>query len=126
RSHLSAAVDVRAHGALAGRAAGLLHRRRHALLAQEVDRLLDVAAGLGERRLAIHHPRAGALAELFHHLGRDLHDCLLKCCLLKKRLADTQIQERVSSKLARLTLPADRDRTPGPGGKLSEGRTYWR
>src|SRR5204863_9202342 len=39
------------------------------------DRLLDVAAGLGERGLAIHHPRAGALAELFHHLGSDLHRC---------------------------------------------------
>src|SRR5262249_48210099 len=41
------------------------------LLAQPVDRRIDVAVGLGERLLAVHHARAGQLAELLHQCGRN-------------------------------------------------------
>jgi hypothetical protein len=37
-----------------------------ALLAENLDRLLDIAARLVERRLAIHHSRAGLVAEFLH------------------------------------------------------------
>ena len=53
--------------AFGGDAAGLLGRLGKTLGAQPVDRRLHVAAGLGQRRLAVHHPRAGLLAELLHH-----------------------------------------------------------
>ena len=51
---------------LGGNAACLVGSLRQALLAQPVDRLLDVALGLGERRLAIHHAGAGLVAQLLH------------------------------------------------------------
>src|SRR5262249_36328879 len=61
--------------ALGGLASGLLRGLREALLADELDRLLHVPAGLDESALAIHHPRAGALAELLDLAGGDLgHD----------------------------------------------------
>src|SRR5436190_3302721 len=61
--HLSRGVDVRGDDALAGGPAASLGSRRLALDAEDLDRLLDVAAGLGERRLAVHDPGAGALAK---------------------------------------------------------------
>ena len=54
-----------------GDAAGLLGGLREALLAQQIDGLLHVAAGLLQRRLAIHHARAGAFAQLLDHLRVD-------------------------------------------------------
>ena len=38
-------------------------------LAQHLGRLLDVAVGLGERPLAVHHARSGLLAQRLHGLG---------------------------------------------------------
>ena len=58
------AGDGGEHLALGRRAAGLLACGRHALLAQEPLGRLDVAAGLLERALGVHHPGAGAVAEL--------------------------------------------------------------
>ena len=52
-------------------AAGLLGGLGEALGAQPIDRGLHVALGLVERRLAIHHARAGLLAQVFHHVARN-------------------------------------------------------
>ena len=70
---LAAHVDVVADQPLGGRAAGLLGRLREPALAQERRRLLEVAVGLGQRRLALHHARAGRVAELLHHRCRNFH-----------------------------------------------------
>jgi hypothetical protein len=70
---LAVGVDVGADGPLGGDAAGLLGGGGEALLAQEVDRGLHVAVGLGERFLAIQHSGSGALPELLDHLGGDFH-----------------------------------------------------
>ena len=50
--------------ALGRHPAALLGRLGEALLAQPVDRGLDVAAGLAQRILAIHHARAGLFAQI--------------------------------------------------------------
>src|SRR5205085_4700905 len=57
--------------ALGRLAAGALPRLRHAALPQEPLRRLEVAAGLLERPLAVHHPRAGLVAELLDEARRD-------------------------------------------------------
>src|SRR6266436_2112874 len=74
---LAAQVDVRPHRALCGAAAGLLPRRGQALLPQPGDRLLDVAARLQQGLLAVHHPRAGLLAQVLHHRRRHFRHCEL-------------------------------------------------
>src|SRR5579859_422167 len=61
--------------ALGGLAAGLLRGVREALLANHLDGGVDVALGVDERALAVHHPRARALAKLLDEAGRNLgHD----------------------------------------------------
>ena len=76
-------LDHRAPGAFGGNAdqtfgghaAGLFRGGGEALLAQPVDSRLQIAAGLGQRLLAIHHPRAGGLAQLFdQRRGNFSHD----------------------------------------------------
>ena len=66
------AVGGHADQALGGDAAGLLGDGGQALLAKPVDGGLEVAVDGAERLLAIHHARAGLLAELLHHLRGDL------------------------------------------------------
>ena len=66
------AVGGDADQALGGDAAGLLGGRRQALGAQPVDRLLEVARDLAQRLLAIHHARAGLLAQFLDQRGGDL------------------------------------------------------
>ena len=56
--------------ALAGGA--LAERRLHALLAEVLDRLLHVAAGLGQRLLALHHALAGLGPEFVDEFRGDL------------------------------------------------------
>ena len=74
----AARVDVGSDQPLAGVAPGALLDRRHAFLAQQLDRLLHVAVGLGQRLLAIHHPQAGGGPEVLHHLsGYCSHNALL-------------------------------------------------
>src|SRR5436309_1058509 len=68
---LAVGVDVGLHGALGGLAAGELGRAGDALLAQPGDGGFDVAAGLGQRLLAVHHPGAGAVAQGLDVLGGD-------------------------------------------------------
>ena len=52
-------------------AAGLLGGLRQALLAQPILRRLHVAAGFGERCLAVHHACAGRLAQFLDHRRSD-------------------------------------------------------
>src|SRR5581483_7029837 len=40
--------------------------------AQDPHRRVEVAAGLLERPLRVHHPRRGRIAKLLHHRRRDL------------------------------------------------------
>ena len=63
---LAAGVNVAADETLPGGARRLLAGRRDAMLAQYDFGLADIALGLDERFLALHHARAGALAELFY------------------------------------------------------------
>ena len=58
--------------AFGGDAPGLLGGLGQALLAQPIDGRLDVAVRFGEGGLAIHHARAGLVAELLHHRGGDV------------------------------------------------------
>src|SRR6185312_1666823 len=66
------ARDLDADQALGSDAPGLLGGLGQALLAQPVLRRGQVALGLGQRRLAIHHAGAGRLAQLLDHLGGDI------------------------------------------------------
>jgi hypothetical protein len=67
----------RRNEALGRHAVGLLGGLRETLLAQPIDGLLDVAAGLVERRLAVHHARAGLVAELLHQGCGDIGHVIL-------------------------------------------------
>src|SRR4051794_38024981 len=83
RHEVGLAVDLHEHADLAGRVHvaldDALGRRPRAALrglrltlhAQDLDRLFDVPVRLDEGALAVHHPRAGAFAELLHVLGGD-------------------------------------------------------
>ena len=68
----AAGVDVVADQAFGGFALGLLLRRGLALCAQDVDGLLDVAAGFHQCRAAIAESRAGALAQIPSPTARDV------------------------------------------------------
>ena len=61
------------HGdeAFGGGTAGLLGSLGEALLAEPIDGGLDVAVGLGEGGLAVHHAGAGLFAQLLHQSCRD-------------------------------------------------------
>ena len=65
-------MEVRLDDALAGRAPFALAGLGDALLAQDRVGLVEVAIGLLERLLAVHHARAGHLAELLDQLHRNL------------------------------------------------------
>src|SRR5918995_2836347 len=68
---LAVGVDVGLDGALGGLAAAHLERLVAEAHAQELGGRLDIAAGLLERLLAVHHARARAVAELLDLGGRD-------------------------------------------------------
>ena len=70
---LATQVDVVADHAVLGGAARTLGGGGKALLAKQIDSLVHVAAGLGQRRLAIHHARAGLLAQLLHLISGNCH-----------------------------------------------------
>ena len=71
-----AAVDDRADEALGRGPIGSLAGLRHALLAEQRAGSVEVALRLLERALAIHHPRAGELAELLDEACTDLGHAL--------------------------------------------------
>src|SRR5437764_1289420 len=60
--HVGARVDVGLHGPLGCRALAEILNLLSLLYAQDLDRLIDVAAGLGERLLAVHHSGPRSLA----------------------------------------------------------------
>ena len=62
--------------ALGRDAARLLGGGGEALLAQPVDRGFHVAGDLGQRLLAIHHARAGFVAQVFHQSGGNFSHVL--------------------------------------------------
>ena len=59
-------------------AAGLLGRLGETLGAEPVDGCFHVAAGFGQRILAVHHAHAGLLAELLHHSSGNRHLTLFR------------------------------------------------
>ena len=73
RIHLDHDAVIAAMGerdeAFGRHATGFLRGLGEAFLAQPVDRGLDPALGLVQRRLAIHHARAGLVAKLLDHGG---------------------------------------------------------
>jgi hypothetical protein len=81
RAGLRVFADERNDLALRGRAVGALLGLGNALLAKIFDGLVDVAAGLLECFLAIHHAGAGALAQHLDILrgnGRRSHISVLR------------------------------------------------
>src|SRR6185369_15014288 len=75
-----AVVDVGAHEALRGGAPGLLGLAGDARLPEPLLGLREVAAGLGERFLAVHHPGSGLFPELLHHRGGHVSHLSLSSC----------------------------------------------
>src|SRR5690606_31774232 len=63
----------RGDDALGGLALGALGGHLLALLTEDLDGLVEVAAGLLERLLAVHHADAGGLAEALDVLGGNSH-----------------------------------------------------
>src|SRR3954447_20877798 len=63
RAELAVGVDVGLDGALGRLAAGELADLVAHLDPDDLDGLVHVAAGLGQRGLAVHHPRAGLVAQ---------------------------------------------------------------
>ena len=80
--HERGAVAVNTDGdrALARFASRLLRRLTHSLLAEIVKRGVNVAALGIERLLAVHDPRAAALAEFPDLSGRDRHRYTTSSC----------------------------------------------
>src|ERR1044071_3941062 len=68
-----AVVHVGLDATLGGRPVRALLRLRDARLAERVDRLLEVARGLRQRLLALHHARPGHVPELLDLFRRDRH-----------------------------------------------------
>src|SRR5690242_16207158 len=68
---LAVGVDVGLHGALGGLAAAHLERLVAEADAQQLDGGVEVAVGLAERLLAVHHARARAVAQLLDLRGGD-------------------------------------------------------
>src|SRR5262249_30469406 len=76
---LAAGMDVARHRALGRGATASLGGLRLALHAQDLDGLLHIAALLGQGGLAIHHPRAGAVAQGLYILRTDVGRCSAPC-----------------------------------------------
>src|ERR1019366_1802363 len=70
--HLGSGVHICLNRPLRGRALAEILDLLPLLDAQDLDRLLDVALGLGEGLLAVHHPRACALAQGLYVFRSDL------------------------------------------------------
>ena len=76
--HDAHAVDDGGIGhALGGHAAGLLGLRGQALFPQQLDGLIDIAFGLGEGLLAVHHAAAGHFAQVLHISSSKCHNHIL-------------------------------------------------
>src|ERR1700722_5839943 len=69
---LAPGMNVGANGPFAGTPRSLLGCRCHSPLAQDHNRLFQIALGFLERVAAIHHRRAGLFPELLDLSGRDI------------------------------------------------------
>src|SRR5581483_3369118 len=76
---------LHADQALGGNAARLLGRLGETFLAQPILRRRHVAVGLGEGRLAVHHPGARRLAQLLDHLCADICHRPYSCPLRRSK-----------------------------------------
>jgi hypothetical protein len=65
--HRRRRMDVSDDQPLGRRAPRLARRRGQPLLSEDLPRLFDVAAGLDQRLLALHHADAGLGAQVGHH-----------------------------------------------------------
>ena len=95
--------------ALGGDAAGLVGGLRQALLAQPVDGLLDVALGLGQRRLAVHHAGAGLVAQLLHQAGGDVGHRLV-LTMRSRAMRDASWRDRGGTACTAIRLASYRSR----------------
>ena len=71
-ANLSAGMDVAGHCAFAGHTRRFLGSDGNALLAQDHDRLLHIALGLGQSLFAIHHGSSGLFPEVLHLRSRNI------------------------------------------------------
>ena len=123
----AAGVDVAGDEALAGVATGLLGRRGQAALAQQRDRLVEVAVRLGQRLLAVHEPGAGPLAQFLDQLRRDVrHESACSCSFAVARAHRVRPWvgwcRPVASALRRSRSAAStRDRPGGPAAVSPRG-----
>ena len=62
-------MDVAADGTFGGGAAGFLFSAGDAFLAKPLNGLVGIAFRGGQGLFAIHHPRAGLVAQFFDKLG---------------------------------------------------------
>ena len=74
RPDLVVGVDVGGDDTLVGAPPFALGSGGLALHPQDLDRPIDVAVGLGQRRLAIHHRRPGPIPQRLHISSRNAHD----------------------------------------------------
>src|SRR3546814_5149564 len=85
-------LDGNGNQAFGGHTARLLRRGRQALLAQPVDRRIDVAVGLAQRLLAIHHARAGLLAQILYQGRSDLSHVRVLSVLFRSEEHTSELQ----------------------------------
>src|SRR5205807_490830 len=112
---------------------GFLRGLRETLLAQPVDRGFHVAARLTERGLAVHHARAGLLAQILHHRGGDI--CHLRnslnssCSAIARRKTGVNALMAGASRLGRhyraSPCPDGRGPSPAMTRTLTLRRTLW-
>ena len=70
---LASGMDVAGHRTLAGGAGRLFRGNGYAALAQQNNRLLQIALRFGQSAFAIHHGRAGLVAKIFHRGGGNIN-----------------------------------------------------
>src|SRR4030095_264391 len=106
--------------ALGRHAAGLLGGGGEALLAQPVDRLFLVAAGLNQRLLAIHHSGSGDLAQLLDQRRSNLGHVLVLS-------AYSSQSSRLEARAVRAYVAMGRCAAPPstPSGQPNEGLRRW-
>ena len=70
---LAPGMYVAGHRTLAGGAGRLFRGNGYAPLAQQNNRLLQIALRFGQSAFAIHHGRAGLVAKIFHRGGGNIN-----------------------------------------------------
>src|SRR5205807_3777289 len=92
-----------------------------ALLAQPVDRGLDIAAAVAQRALAVHHPGAGLVAQFLDQRRRHLgHRNILSYALMRRYFAAVVVSASDSTASASSGTPS---RTASSPSGSSSGTT---